>query len=159
MNTKYRKTRCVRNQLGFSFIALTFPSPHPYCAQLLHVCNLWVTIYFLDAIASPCNYPCQWVSESVSGSVGDSFRRDAIPSPSFARLFHHSPTIWHLSSAQNFIFSQFYFHQNMSQRQRIIWWHSIQISLWAPLGRPRSALASCQRHRHQDPHHCHHHQD
>ena len=29
---------------------------------------------FLGAIASPSTYPCQSVSEGVSGSVGDSFR-------------------------------------------------------------------------------------
>ena len=31
-------------------------------------------IMFLDATASPSTYPCQWVSESVSGSVIHSFR-------------------------------------------------------------------------------------
>ena len=39
---------------------------------------------FLDAIASPSTYPCQWVS----GSVIDSFRLNiAIASPSFASMF------------------------------------------------------------------------
>ena len=39
---------------------------------------------FLDAIASPSTYPCQWVS----GSVIDSFKLEiAIASPSFASLF------------------------------------------------------------------------
>ena len=35
------------------------------------LCHIKADITFLDAIASPSTYPCQW---SVSGSVIDSFR-------------------------------------------------------------------------------------
>ena len=42
---------------------------------------------FLDAIASPSSYPCQSVGGSVSESVSDRFRCDAIASPSFVSLF------------------------------------------------------------------------
>ena len=47
--------------------------------------------HFLDAIASPSTYPCQWVS----GSVIDSFRfQIAIASPSFATLFNFADWCW-----------------------------------------------------------------
>ena len=44
-------------------------------------------VTFLDAIASPSTYPCQWVSGSVSGSLIVSDLEIAIASPSFASLF------------------------------------------------------------------------
>ena len=49
------------------------------------VINIFLDIWakYLDAIASPGSYPCQSISEWVS----DSFRCDAIASPSFASLF------------------------------------------------------------------------
>ena len=49
--------------------------------------------WFLDAIASPSTYPCQWVSEWVSEWVGQwlivSDLEIAIASPSFVRLFSY----------------------------------------------------------------------
>ena len=57
----------------------------------------------LDVISSPSSYPCQWVSELVSGSAGDSFRCDAIVFPSFASLllifsfcYHHLLFLWNV---------------------------------------------------------------
>ena len=64
-------------------------------AEVWKVCSQWNSLqvfnkyvklsHFLDAIASPSTYPCQWVSQWVS----DSFRLEiAIASPSFASLFN-----------------------------------------------------------------------
>ena len=53
-----------------------------------------VIMVFLDAIASPSTFPCQWVSQSV---MIDSFRLEiAIASPSFASLLLLLPIRWSL---------------------------------------------------------------
>ena len=53
-----------------------------------------VIMVFLDAIASPSTFPCQWVSQSV---MIDSFRLEiAIASPSFASLLFLLPIRWSL---------------------------------------------------------------
>ena len=50
----------------------------------------FILVHFLDAIASPSTYPCQWVS----GSVIDSFRLElSIASPRFASLLIYLPRI------------------------------------------------------------------
>ena len=46
-------------------------------------------ILFLDAIASPSTYPCQWVGQWVSEWFIVSDLEIAIASPSFASLFYH----------------------------------------------------------------------
>ena len=61
-------------------------------SENLHLLKMWhkpqlPNFPFLDAIASPSSYPCQWVSQSVSEWWLVSDLEIAIASPSFASLF------------------------------------------------------------------------
>ena len=113
----YGKLECYLDWSNLQFTSNQFP------LTMLNRCSnrIFESLnqhVYLDAIASPSNYPCQWVGQSVI----DSFRCDAIASPSFASLITWS----------NLIF-------NSSQSNR--YWTSILVQFW---GSPHAKLINSQ---------------
>ena len=75
-----------------------------YWINLIFICKKLDNFVFLDAIASPSSYPCQWVS--------DGFKSDVIASPSFSSLLREkSFTSWN-SFFFHFLLSGRYGHNN-----------------------------------------------
>ena len=61
--------------LGISAEVWSWDGHFLICSHIPHMLIKSIPCHFLlDAIASPSTYPCQWVSQSVSGSVIHSFR-------------------------------------------------------------------------------------